>query len=97
MRYGKQTVMMQVGSAVLSEEHTYYEGAIAKSVTKYNESMRVKGQEQALTEFLKLLDAHKAGELLGFGVTCHTDKDGKINRIEKMWIVPNLQTNASVI
>lgn len=91
MRFGRQTTIMAgEGGVLVSHDEKFYEYATVQKVTTYTESVKVKDVKDALAEFLKLMDKHKAGDITDFSLECITGKDGRLIRIEKSWVVPDL-------
>lgn len=87
MKYGTITrsIHTQDGIIIQHEERIVNTSTVYEQTT-YCESVMVKNEQQALAEFLKLLDDHKAGKNTDFGIQCHA-KDGIIHRVEKSWTV----------
>jgi hypothetical protein len=75
--------ILQYGSVVTTQK--IVDGSTAHLVTEYHQSQFVKDEQQALAEFLVLLDRHKSGEIDDFGMACHFT-NGKL-RLEKSWKV----------
>lgn len=91
MRFGSQTVLEITEAGVLmASEEKYHDFRTVKRITRYTESVKVKDHNAALTEFLKLLDRYKAGEILDFGIECIATS-GNLTRVEKTWVVQDLR------
>lgn len=90
MRYGKQMTISVKGNVVQYDEEKYHDWAKAYTITRYSESVQVRNENDVHAEFLKLLDRHKTGEICDIGIYTYTDKDGKLNRAEKVWTVKSL-------
>lgn len=91
MRYGKHlTITSDSGVTYVAEEGIVNWSTVKKREV-YTETVYVKDEQEALAEFLKLLDRKKTGEVKEVGMMTISDDDGHIKRIEKTWIIENLQ------
>jgi hypothetical protein len=90
MRYGKTVSVSRDGEIVTVEEQVFANWSTVKKVTLYTEVVRVKDDKEILTEFLKLLDRRRAGEVDLIGIQCIRDKANGSLRIEKSWTVSDL-------
>jgi hypothetical protein len=77
------------GSKIAEEK--YFDGRTVLQCTRYNESIKVRDTKKALAEFLNLLDLYNAGKISDFSINCIADVGGKIIRVEKSWVIPDLQ------
>lgn len=69
-------------------ENRYMADKMILEVRRYEES--VKGNDkQALGDFLKLMDDHKAGKITDFSIRCES-KDGKVWRYVKTYTEANV-------
>lgn len=75
--------MLSFGS--VTKEEKIHKGITVHSTTMYTESIYIDNEREVLTEFLKLIDLKKAGEIVTFGLKVCVDSTGKTNRIEKTW------------
>ncbi len=91
MRFGKQLTITTDGTVTSALEQKYANFAEVKRRSVYTETVKVGSTEQALAEFLKLLDRNKGGSVEDIGIFCVTDKDGAIIRVEKTWVVTDLR------
>lgn len=89
-RFGKTLSISREGDLVTVEEQVIANWETVKRVTVYTEVVRVKNDKEILTEFLKLLDRRKAGEVDLIGLQCLRDRNNGSLRVEKSWTVPDL-------
>jgi hypothetical protein len=88
IRYGKQTVVKQDGSVTITEESVFANFLNVKQVTVYSETVRVKDDKEVLTEYLKMLDKWKSGEIDLPAIKPVRDRQGNM-RVEKTWMIPD--------
>lgn len=88
MRYGRQLTITSDGSITRADEKVFVDYSTAKQVTLYTETIRIDDDREYLSEFLKLNDRYKKGEIDLPGVQLlRDDKTGQL-RVEKTWTDP---------
>lgn len=88
LRYGKQTVIKHEDGATIIEESVIANFLNVKQVTIYTESVMVTDEKDVLTEFLKMLDKWKAGDIDLPAIKTIRDRSGNL-RVEKSWMIPS--------
>lgn len=89
--FGHKLVITRDGDMLSKHEEKIMDYNTVHSMTAYVESVKVKNEQQALAEFLTLLDRYKAGEISNPGIQLFCDPAGQVFRVEKSWIVPDLR------
>lgn len=92
MKYGKQVVMAVIGDNIIeqSEEQFVNWGTVRKLV-RNTETIKVRSTDEALAEFLKLMDLHKSGEARDIGIHCKVDGENNFMLVEKTWVVQDVK------
>jgi hypothetical protein len=87
MKFGDHMVITREGEIMKAATKTFVKFDTLHQIDRYRESIKVSSADDALAHFLKLMDDYKQGNINDFGVVCYSDKQGNINRIDKVWAV----------
>lgn len=92
MRYGKQVSMGLVSGAIIEvKEEQFVNWGTVRRLVRNTETIKVKSTDEALAEFLRLMDMHKSGEARDIGIHCKVDADNNFMLVEKTWVVQDLK------
>jgi len=91
IHYGTVTRIIPLDDNIIQyEESKIVSGEATKQTTVFQQSLFVKNEQEALAEFLKLLDDARTGAIKDPGIQCFTDATGTIARIEKTWSIQKI-------
>ena len=88
--FGQQTIITIDGAVITKHQENITNYNTVKSITSFTESTKVSNAQQALAEFLKLMDRYSTGDIMSPGIQLLEDKLGNLDRVETSWIIPNL-------
>lgn len=88
MRYGSHISLTKDGEVIKQTEETFVNYHTLHKIERYNESLLLKNEDEALAVFLKLMEDRKKGLVNDYGVLCYSDKDSqRLKRVEKIWTI----------